>query len=124
MRVVRVVIGFFVLLVCSVCLLNADSFLIVKSKRLTVMGTLTGETAIGSKGAAWCLQLNPVIMVDGTQISALEIKSSDTHRLASLEDKFVQARGKLTFIPGGEAAQAPVFELWSIKEHKSKSSQP
>jgi len=123
MRFARVVTGFVLLGLFSGCSLNANSF-VVRSRRLTVLGTLTGEMAIGGKRGDWYIQLNPVIMLDGTQISSLEIKSPDTQRLASLEDKFVQAKGKLTFVSGGQTAQRPVFELSSIKEHKSKGARP
>ena len=95
--------------------------LIVKSKKLTVLGTLTEEMDADAN-PAWSIQLNPVIMVHGRQISSLEIKSPDTRKLSSLEDKFVQAKGKLTFSFGIETTQSPVFELSSIKEHKSRHS--
>jgi len=117
MRVVRLVV--WLLGSVSCCSLTADSAAI-KSKTLTVLGTLTDEVADDTEGDSWSLQLNPVIMVDGWQISSLEIKSSDKHKLESLADKFVQARGKLTLVTGVEIAEQPVFELWSIKEHKSK----
>ena len=93
--------------------------LIVKSKKLTVLGTLTEEMDADAN-PAWSIQLNPVIMVHGRQISSLEIKSPDTRKLSSLEDKFVQAKGKLTFSFGIETVQSPVFELSSIEEHKSR----
>ena len=95
--------------------------LIVKSKKLTVLGTLTEEMDADAN-PAWSIQLNPVIMVHGRQISSLEIKSPDTRKLSSLEDKFVQAKGKLTFSFGIETVQSPVFELSSIEEHKSRHS--
>jgi len=123
MRSLRVVSCLVLLVVFSCVSLNGNSFT-VKSKRLTVLGTLTGEMASGGKSTGWCIQLNPVLMFDGTQISSLEIKSSDTQKLASLEDKFVQAKGKLTFVSGGQTAQRPVFELSSIKEHRSKGARP
>jgi hypothetical protein len=116
MRSVRV-FGCALLFVVSCASLNAEN-LAMKSKRLSVTGTLTDVTVdAGSDG--WCIQLNPVIMVYGTQISTLEIKSSKPHRLASLEDKFVEASGKLTFVDDGPR-KLPVFELSSIREHKSK----
>ena len=95
--------------------------LIVKSKKLTVLGTLTEEMDVDAN-PSWSIQLNPVIMVHGRQISSLEIKSPDTRKLSSLEDKFVQAKGRLTFSFGIETVQSPVFELSSIKEHKSRHS--
>jgi hypothetical protein len=96
--------------------LNAENSA-MKPKKLTVTGMLTD--AVVDAGDGWCIQLNPVIMLYGTQISTLEVKSSKTHRLESLEDKFVEASGKLTFVAGGPT-ELPVFELSSIRERKSK----
>jgi hypothetical protein len=112
------------LLLCSCFAVSADSFA-VKSKRLTVLGVLLEDAASGGAGHIdWSIQLNPVIMLGGTQISSLEIRSSDTQKLLPLEDKFVLATGKLTMVAGASALQRPVFELSSIKEHKSKGHRP
>lgn len=127
MRSVRVVVSCVVVLVCACGSLTADSLRpSVRTKRLTVLGTLTDEMnrEAGTATSVWSLQLNPVIMLDGQQISSLEIKATNPQKLTSLQDKFVQATGKLTLIRDTETAQAPVFELWSIKEHKSKGLQP
>jgi hypothetical protein len=113
-------VGSFVVVLVACGSLTADSVAVVKSKTLTVLGTLTDEMPVGANVDIWSLQLNPVIMVDGRQISSLEVKSSDNHKLEALADKFVQARGRLTLVTGVENAEPPVFELWSIKEHKSK----
>jgi hypothetical protein len=123
MRVVCVVVSL-IFLIFSSCLSSSANPLIVKSKRLTVMGMLTEDRPVGADATGWAIQLNPVIMVDGKIISSVEIKSSDLHRLMSLEDKFVQAKGKLTFIPGAETTQRLIFQLSSIKEHKSKDPNP
>lgn len=96
------------------------SSLTLRSKRLTVLGTLTDDMTIGPEKSGWTIQLNPVIIVDGKLISSIQIKSSRSRQLEPLEDKFVQAKGKLTFIAGTETAQRPVFELSSIKEHKGR----
>lgn len=117
---VRVVTCFVLIIFFSSFLITAGP-LIVKSKKLTVLGTLTEEMDADAN-PAWSIQLNPVIMVHGRQISSLEIKSPNTRKLSSLEDKFVQAKGKLTFSFGIETVQSPVFELSSIKEHKSRDS--
>lgn len=120
MHFVRVVTCFVLITFFSSSSITA-SLIIVKSKKLTVLGTLTEEMDADAD-PAWCIQLNPVIMVHGKQISSLQIKSPDTRKLSSLEDKFVQAKGKLTFSFGIETVQSPVFELSSIKEHKSRHS--
>jgi hypothetical protein len=98
--------------------LTASPFAI-KSKRLTVLGTLTDDMTIGAERSGWTIQLNPVIIVDGKLISSIQVKSPNSRQLESLEDKFVQAKGKLTVISGAETEQRPVFEISSIKEHKS-----
>lgn len=114
----RVLVCTGLLLLFSV--LSAPSSFTIKCKRLTVLGTLTDDTAVGAESTRWTIQLNPVIIVDGKLITSIQIKSSHTQQLESLEDKFVQAKGKLTVISGIETAQRPVFELSSIKEHKSR----
>jgi hypothetical protein len=118
MRSVRLTLFCGVFIFFSVSCLSADSFF--KSKNLTVLGMLTGEGASGSQTAGWSLTLNPVIMLDGKQLSYLQVKSSDVRRLAALEDKFVEAKGKLTFVSEMDSFEPPVFEVWSIKEHKGK----
>jgi hypothetical protein len=123
MYLLRVLVCVTLLSVLPTACVPAGSFT-VKSKKLTVMGTLTGQVAVGDESAGWSIQLNPVIMVDGTQIASLEIKSSDKGKLESLEDKFVQAKGKMTVILGPDAVNAPVFELSWIREHKGKKSRP
>jgi hypothetical protein len=116
----RVVVCAVILLFFSDLSLTANSFTI-KSKRLTVLGTLTDNmTVVGSETSGWTIQLNPVIIVDGHLISSIQVKSANSHQLESLEDKFVQAKGKLTFLSGVETPQRPLFELSSIKEHKGR----
>ena len=116
----RVVACAVLLLLFSDLSLNANSFT-MKSKRLTVLGTLTDNmTVVGAETSGWTIQLNPVIIVDGKLISSIQIKSSNSRQLQCLEDKFVQAKGKLTLISGVEIPQRPVFELSSIKEHKGR----
>lgn len=112
-------------LVCFTFLVFVSSFpLDGKSKRLTVLGTLSEEKVIESSTAGWTIQLNPVIMVNGQQITWLEIKSSNPEKLEPLEDKFVQATGTLSFISSTDAGECPVLELSSIKEHKAKNTEP
>jgi len=128
MQSLRVVVCFVVLFLVSCFSLASDS-LVVKSKMLTVLGTLADESASGTEGTGWAIYLNPVIMFDGKQISSLQLKSTefvrvDKHRLASLEDKFVQARGRLTYVSGTETVQRPVFAVLSIREHKDKEPKP
>jgi len=86
-----------------------------KSKHLTVTGKLTQLSATGSDSdAAWALQLNPVITVDGRQISNLEIKTPHPEKLDSLQDEFVQATGTLTVAVGDASGDYPILKLSSV----------
>ena len=107
-------------LLCSAAAPTAPS-ISFKPKRLTVLGTLTDDLVLGDEASGWTIQLNPVIIVDGKLISSIQVKSSNKLRLESLEDKFVQATGKLMIFPGINASR-PIFELSSIKEHKTRKS--
>jgi hypothetical protein len=114
MRTVRAAACLFLL---SLCLLLP---LLAKTRKLTVMGMLTEVTAIGGETSGWTIELNPVLMLDGKQISSIEIKSSNSHRLESLKDQPVEAKGNLTYESGVESAGRPVLELSSIKPRKRK----
>lgn len=105
--------------VCLALLIFCSSFsLTARSKKFTVLGTLTEEVTTGDENAAWTIQLNPVIMVDGMQISSLEIKSSDTHKLESLKDQSVQATGTILYASALKTDQRPILKLISIKLRK------
>jgi len=92
-----------------------------KTKHLTVTGKLTQLAITGSDSAgAWALQLNPVITIDGHQLSNLEIKTPHPQKLEPLQDEFVQATGVLTITNSGSSA--PVLKLSSI--HSVKYNNP
>ena len=92
--------------------------LLAKTKKLTVLGVLTEVTAVGGETTGWTIELNPVLMLDGKQISSIEVKSSNSHKLESLKDQAVEATGNLTYESGVETGQRPVLELSSIKPRK------
>lgn len=114
MRVARLVGCFVLFLIC------VSLPLVANSKKLTVMGRLTQVTTIGAETSGWAIELNPVLMFDGKQISSLELKSSDTRKLESLEDRPVRATGILIYESGVETGRRPIFELSSIKPLKQK----
>jgi hypothetical protein len=92
-----------------------------KSDKLMVMGKLTRVMAIGAETSGWAIDLNPVLTVDGKQVSSLEVKSSNPKKLEPLENKFVKATGKLSNAVGVETGDRPVLTLSSIKEIKERS---
>jgi len=92
-----------------------------KTKHLTVTGKLTQLATTDTDSAgAWALQLNPVITVDGRQLSNLEIETPHPQKLEPLQDEFVQATGALTIANSGSSA--PVLKLSSI--HSVKYNNP
>jgi hypothetical protein len=91
-----------------------------KSDKLTVMGKLTRVMAIGAETSGWAIDLNPVLTVNGKQVSSLEVKYSNTKKLEALENKKVQAKGTLSNAVGVETGERPVLSLSSIKEIKER----
>jgi hypothetical protein len=112
MRAVRLSACFAFLLLTAVLPAQTD--------KLTVMGKLTRVMAIGGETSGWAIELNPVLTVDGKQVSSLEVKISDSKKLASLENKTVKATGTLSNALGVETGQRPVLNLSSIKAIKEK----
>ena len=86
------------------------------------MGKLTRVMAIGAETSGWAIELNPVLTVDGKQVSSLEVKASNPKKLEALENKTVKAAGKLSNALGVETGQRPVLTLSSIKAVKEKQS--
>ena len=93
-----------------------------RSEHLIVLGKLTEASATDGASSSWCLQLNPVITVDGRQISVLELKTSHPQKLASLQDEFVQAKGTLINGDGSHPVDIPVLKLSSV--HSVKYNNP
>ena len=112
MRAARLSTFLFVLL-CVYLPLHA------KSKHLIVLGKLTQASGDSS---SWCLQLNPVIIIDGRQLSFLEIKTDHPQKLESLQDVYVQAKGTLITADSADATAVPVLKLSSV--HSVKYNNP
>lgn len=102
------------------CLAAPDFLLSGQSDKLTVMGRLTRIMAIGGESSGWAIELNPVLTVNGKQVSSLEVKASNPKKLEALENKFVKATGKLSNAVGVETGERPVLTLSSIKPIKEK----
>jgi len=104
--------AFLVLSLCVCLPLHA------KSRQLTVTGKLMQLTANSSDSASWALQLNPVITVEGRQLSNLEIKTPHPQKLQSLQDEFVQASGSLSITITESSGERPILKLSSIRTVK------
>jgi hypothetical protein len=91
-----------------------------QTDKLTVQGRLTRVMAIGGETSGWAIELNPVLTVNGKQVSSMEIVYVDTKKLEAFENKTVKATGKLSNALGVETGQRPVLTLNSIKPVKEK----
>jgi hypothetical protein len=105
---------------CAFLVLSVCVYLPVhaKPKRLTVTGKLMQLPATSSDSAGWALQLNPVITVDGRQLSNLEIETPHPQKLESLQDEFVQASGSLSITIAESSGERPILKLSSIRTVK------
>jgi len=92
-----------------------------KAKHLIVTGKLT-EVSTSTGLSTWAIQLNPVITLNGRQLSTLEVKTSHPHKLESLEDSFVQAKGTLISSDGADTSSVPTLKLSSV--HSVKYNNP
>jgi len=88
--------------------------------KLTVMGKLTRIMAIGGETSGWAIELNPVLTVEGKQVSSIEVVVVDSKKLEPLENKTVKAVGRLSNAYGVETGQRPVLTVSSIKPVKEK----
>lgn len=115
MRPTRI-LAFLLALLCVYLPLHA------RPKHLIVTGKLIEVSASSTEAVAWALQLNPVITIDGRQLSTLEIKTPRPQKLESLQDAFVQAKGTLKTDDATDAGIFPVLQLSSI--HSVKYNNP
>jgi hypothetical protein len=89
-------------------------------EKLTVMGKLIRVMAIGGETSGWAIELNPVLTVEGKQVSSIEIVAVDSKKLEPLENKTVKAIGRLSNAYGVETGQRPILTVSSIKPVKEK----
>jgi hypothetical protein len=116
MRLARITACLVFFLLCAV----ANPSYPNKSDKLTVMGKLSRVMAIGAETTGWAIDLNPVLTVNGKQVSSLEVKFSNPKKLEALENKKVKATGTLSNAVGVETGERPVLTISSIKEIKEK----
>lgn len=88
-------------------------------KKITVVGKLVRVAAIGGESTGWAVQLDSEIKVQSKSLKSIEVSAQDKE-LAKLENKHVEARGKITVRHGIERGDWPVLEVTTIREIKSK----
>lgn len=89
-----------------------------EEKAVTVRGTLERVAGIGGETTGWAIRLNSDLEVGGKRLRSIEV-SGDGMGLAKLENRHVEAVGRLTTRHGIERGDWPVLEVTSIKEEDS-----
>src|SRR5215469_2426967 len=117
MHVVRVVTC--VVLITSISSSSiTTSPLIVKSKKLTVLGAVTEEMDADAN-PAWSIQLNPVIMVHGRQISSVEIKSPTRENLVRSKTGSSRRRVNSRFLSVSKRSRV-LSSSFGLQRHESE----
>jgi len=86
---------------------------------ITVTGTLARVAGIGGETTGWAIELDSEIEVQGEQVKSIEV-SGDSHEFDGLENKHVEARGRLAVRHGATRGQWSVLEVSSIQQSSAK----
>ena len=86
---------------------------------LTVTGRLERVVRIGGESTGWAIKLDSPVKIEGKPMKSIEV-NHQTKRFEKLENRRVEATGKLTFWHGVETGYWPVLDVSTIQETKSK----
>jgi hypothetical protein len=92
-------------------------------QKITIVGTLNREMAIGAESTGWMVQVDSETIIDGKPVSSIEV--SDTRKPKQLEDfanKRVKIAGKVVYRHGVETGTQPYIEITTIKADPGSSS--
>jgi hypothetical protein len=109
---------FFLIMLASICWGAAGE----DEKMITVTGKLVRVLGIGGETTGWAIKLEKPLKINGAQVDRLEV-NHQTKGFEKLENKRVEATGKLGFWQGIERGYWPVLEVTSIHEATSQKSQ-
>jgi len=112
----RAEIGVYLILMVACMYLQAAT---EEQKMITVTGKLVRVVGIGGESAGWAIQLESEIKIEGKPVKSIEV-NHQTKRFEKLDNKRVEATGKLTSWHGIERGDWPVLEVTAIREAKSK----
>jgi hypothetical protein len=86
---------------------------------ITITGTLVRVAGVGGETTGWAIQLDSEIEVHGERLNSIEVSGS-ARQFAMLENKHVQAIGKIALHHGVTRGEWPVLEVSSIRESHGK----
>ena|SRR5258708_4383267 len=90
-----------------------------EQKMITVTGKLERVAAIGGETTGWAIRLDSELKIKDEVLKSINV-NYDNEKLEKLENKRVEAKGKITFRNTIERGEWPVLEVSTIKEIKSK----
>ena len=88
-------------------------------ENLVVTGQLRRVAGIGGESTGWAMRLDSEIAVQGKAMKSIEV-SGQPKEFERLENKRVEAKGKIAFRHGVERGDWPILEVTAIKEIESK----
>ena len=106
----------------SCVLIAAFAFAQVRTKEqdtITVTGKLLRAAGIGGESTGWAVQLDAAINVQGKPMKSIEV-TGQPKEFGRLENKHVEAKGKIAFRRGIERGDWPVLEVSTLREIESK----
>jgi hypothetical protein len=84
-------------------------------KTITIRGKLQRVAAIGGETTGWAVRLDSEMERSGKRLKSVEI-SGDRADLSKLENRHIEASGRLVLRRGIERGEWPVLQIVSIKE--------
>jgi hypothetical protein len=86
---------------------------------ITIAGMLVRVAGIGGETTGWAIQLDSEIEVRGERMKSIEV-SGDSREFERLENKHVEATGRLALRHGVTRGAWPVVQVSSIRESRAK----
>lgn len=89
-----------------------------QQQKISVTGKLARVMAIGGESTGWAIELDAPIDIEGKQLHSIEVASKNLDKLQQLDNKHVQASGKISHVQGVERGERTILEVSSIREVK------
>ncbi len=90
-----------------------------QQKTITVTGKLVRVLGLHAQSTGWGIEPDSELKFEGKQMKLVEV-NRETKRFEALENKRVEATGRLTLWHTAEWGYWPVFEVTTIRELSAK----
>src|SRR5258708_213694 len=86
---------------------------------ITVTGKLERVVGTGGESTGWAIQMDSEMKIKDKPVKSIEV-NHDTKKFEKLENKRVEAKGKIAFRHTIERGEWPILEVSTIRAIKSK----